>query len=260
MQTSPIPAKLPPHKFPYIAVAVKNNGSHIGILYRINNGDARLLHLGWHHWLLDDESIRDGYAWAACEGFSEDEGRDFASWLQKIYKLNNGRIPYGINYWPGAHFDENGVFTPSRNGLGLTCATFVMSLFEAHSYPIINTGSWEKREDDQQWFQDVIERLKDPSQTPAASPEHIDAQINSMGSAVRFRPLEVAAAASIYDIDPIEFKYAIQIAEQFKNDLHTHSNSHDTSPLQLIAIQHVNPENASLVAQAVIAKTGKEGK
>jgi hypothetical protein len=230
MQTTPSQAAPAQSNYPHIAVAVNREGSHVGLLYRLNSAEPKLLHLGWHHELYEDDTIRRGYAWTACVGFAGSEGRDLASWLQKVYRANVGRIPYGINYWPGACFDEDGVFTPSHDGLGLTCATFVMALFEAKSYPIINIGSWKSRADDEEWFNNVVDDLKNRS---SASQEHIDAQIAAIGNAVRFRPLEVAAAAAIYDEDPIAFEQAVPISEQFKSDLEGHTAAADAPPLQL---------------------------
>ncbi|MDN7905219.1 hypothetical protein QZM18_13970 [Burkholderia diffusa] len=254
MQTQQSQAN-PPSEFPHLAVAVKHDGTHVGLLYRVTEAPPKFLHLGWHHELYDDDTIRNGYAWAACSGFDDHEGRDMASWLRKIYQANIGRIPYGFNYWPGACFDEDGLFTPSREGLGLTCATFVMALFEAQSYPIANVASWKARADDQEWFKKVVHELRTHSN---ASAEHIQAQIDGMGRAVRFRPLEVVACASSYEEDSIGFEQAVSLAAEFVEDLTTNWNG-TPPPYELLArVAGTEPKTASADdAEQVSPKDGK---
>jgi hypothetical protein len=209
-QIEPLPS------YPHVAVAVTTDGKHVGILYRPDDNEPNLLHLAWHHDLRDARGLPANYAWSACRGFDEDEGRDLASWLRKIYQANLRRIPYGFNYWPGACFEEDGTFRPSREGHGLTCATFVMALFEAKRYLIMDTASWVARAEDAGFFTELYENLKD---APGITAEHLDAQAGAIGAAVRFRPLEVAASAAVYENEPVTFDEAVPVAERFLQNL-----------------------------------------
>jgi len=147
-------------------------------------------------------------------GFQNTEARDFASWLQKIYRSNVNRVRYGFNYWPGACFDSDGSWNPSADGIGLTCATFVMDMFHSYGYQILDTATWKKRPEDQAFFSWVIQHLA------GRAPEgYIQSQRDALAAAVRFHPLEVASCAARYDAEPIKFEQAISMASRMDLEL-----------------------------------------
>lgn len=206
-------------------------GSHIGLLLRDRDGSVRFLHLAWHKQLELDSGIRNFYAWANCNEFDDDDddatGRDIASWMIKVGNINRGRIPYGIKYWPGACFDDAANFSPSVEDIGLTCATFVMAMFESQSETIIDTANWPSRPGDKDWAAHIIDDL-----SCTGNSEHADIQAKSLENAVRFKPLEVAAAAIVYRGVASAQHQLINFADYLENQLKSRSTDAQESPMQ----------------------------
>lgn len=189
---------------------------HLGLLYRRGDAELRKLHLGFHHYLCDDAPDLDGTsAWIGCGDLDDTEANTFATWLAKIWEKNHKRMPYGIRYWRGPHFDlADGKYLPSETGCGLTCATFVMALFEAFRYDIVDIETWPNRDSDVDFQNCIIEALNNPRHVrnvdidSAEHQAHVKSQIDSLGKAPRFRPEEVACSVGLCEGEPISFQVA----------------------------------------------------
>jgi|WetSurSiteA1Bulk_404760.scaffolds.fasta_scaffold00007_22 hypothetical protein len=199
----------------YIAIAITgdNNQRHIGVLFRKDkNNPPKLLHLAFHSRLQCDEPIEyaSKFFWLHCPSLSEDEQLQLAVWFETIFAVNGSNIPYGLAYSSSGYFDQNGKFIQTNENIGLTCATFVMALFEDFDLPIIDTESWMSRDDDKKWQKKIIECMeKDMKKYPHLySNTHIETQISNIGVAVRFRPEEVAVSANIFEDGLITFQQA----------------------------------------------------
>lgn len=206
------PSQQPYSEIPYIGITISGdlNQRHIGLIFRTNQAHApRMLHLAFHNRLsCDTEPL--GY-WMHCSGFSEAEQLQLAVWFEKIWTVNKNRIPYGLAYSSTGHFDSvSGAFVPSEKGSGLTCASFVMALFEDFAFPVIDADSWQARACDAQWQGTIVESLrKDMERHPDFYTEsHLNDQIANIGIAVRFRPEEVAAAAHLFVDTAMTFERA----------------------------------------------------
>jgi hypothetical protein len=217
----------PQHPYPdipHIGIAIHGdlNQRHVGILFRTNqNEEPKLLHLAFHLRLRCDapsEYSSQNY-WLHCSGFSNEEQLQLAVWCKNIFAANKNKIPYGLAYSSMGFFDQNGTFIHSSYGCGLTCATFVMALFEDFGLPIIDITSWKTRADDAEWQKHIVDAIKeDHNKHPDFySNTHIENQILNIGIALRFRPEEVAASVNIYKDQPITF----QVAEPLGKDLVT---------------------------------------
>lgn len=206
----------PQHPYPdikYIGIAIQGTKEqrHIGILFRTNRQDPpKLLHLAFHQRLICEspEYYSSEYHWLLCPGFSEDEQLQLAVRCEKIYSRNGRHIPYGLSYSLRGYFKQNGDFNPPEKDCGLTCATFIMAIFDDFGYPIIDIGSWPCREEDAIWHRNIIDAMKnDQERHPELySREHIGAQEKHIGIAARFRPEEVAGSAHAYIDDPLTFE------------------------------------------------------
>lgn len=189
---------------------------HLGLLYRRGDAAMRKLHLGFHHYLCDESPELDGTsAWIGCTDLDDSEANTFATWLAKIWEKNHKRMPYGIKYWRGPHFDPvTGAYLESETGCGLTCATFVMALFEAFRHDIVDIESWPIRDSDADFQGHIVRALQDPRYVRTIEIEsaehqaHIKAQIECLGKAPRFRPEEVACSVGLYDGEPVTFDVA----------------------------------------------------
>ena len=137
----------------YIGVAITGSRDqrHTGLFYKTDlNQLPSFLHLGFH-FQLRNEAIKDHYCWLAFEGFDLVEQQSLAIWFQTIWNANENRIPYGINYANGSHFNSSGAFTGSFDDGGLTCSTFILALFESYGFSIIDPATSYRRDDDVAW-------------------------------------------------------------------------------------------------------------
>jgi hypothetical protein len=93
----------------------------------------------------------------------------------------------------------------------LTCATFVLSVFQNHGFDILNVSSWIARpEEDATFFETIMAALVNDG----ADSSYIAAQRHDMKEAIRIRPEEVAASAYLYDEVPIAFPQASESGKE----------------------------------------------
>ena len=111
-----------------------------------------------------------------------------------IYQANPQGIPYGIRWDESGFSPETGAWNGATPYSGATCATFIMHVCANIGLSLITEDDWPRREDDREW-QDRIVRVLEANGVEQA---HCQAQLEVVGSA-RFRPCEVAAAASSLD-------------------------------------------------------------
>ncbi len=182
------PQQLCPEFSSYIGIGIQGNASqrHIGILFRNNKEDKpKLLHLAFHLRLKCDsyEKFNNDYFWLICPNLDDDEQLQLASHVKSVFDKNQNRIPYGLAYSSIGSFDSDGTLIENSKNLGLTCATFVMALFNDFGFPIIDTDSWELRADDTIWQNHIINCMKDDRKTHPQiySETHIDEQIKNTG-------------------------------------------------------------------------------
>jgi len=176
----------------FIAVAVgfpQPEQRHIGMVYRAQETAVpRFLHLAWHFDLRDEE-LDDRYFWIEVN-IHEKRARQVAAQCRQVLLGNPDGLPYAFSY-PNKCFDSvTGAFLFGPTKLGLTCATFVLAVFESSGFPLARVNTWPDRPEDEVWRQHVID-LMTKSNVPQ---QHID-QVKSAKAAFRVRPEEVAAAA-----------------------------------------------------------------
>lgn len=130
--------------------------------------------------------------------------------------VSNG-LPYSIQLL--AKFTRDGIAVLGELGGGFTCATFVLAIFEAGDIALLDSKTWiidQVDLDYQKWLLDEFL----PSQ--GATPDFISEQRKNPGS-YRFRPEDVAAAASLWDGSAKRFGEVRPLAEnlvsQAKADL-----------------------------------------
>ena len=172
-----------------------------------------LIHLGWHHKLMNnspDEYVARLGPFKAfeCSNFLDEQLEDIVSFIKTVWRKNQNRVPYGIGSDNFAlFFDGEGDVANRSPGSGLTCATFLMSIFASQLYPVIDESSWATRESDKDWQGHVLDTLL---ATVPNIGEHVAEQRKQVGVAFRYRPEEVASSAAIYDDEPIVFDEAVK--------------------------------------------------
>jgi hypothetical protein len=177
---------------------------HAGVVYK-NDREWRILHLAWHECLRDEVMpLNEGYVWIDPEpAIPAERLQTIAAFCRLVADRNSEHgLPYAFSA-PSNWFDPTtGAVQPSPENLGLTCASFVLAVFSAMSISLLNEQTWQARDSDKQWHEEIILLLE-----RRASPEHIKRVRDSL-PAIRFRPEEVAGAAAS---DPIPANFDVCI-------------------------------------------------
>jgi hypothetical protein len=145
--------------------------SHLTARKAIARPNAR-----WH-WIAPDLSEEDQKVLAATAD----------AWLD----LNRDKIPYSVAH-PGGVVFKNNVWVGNEPGQGMTCATFVMELFDELGIPFIAKETWEPRDGDTDWAESILAVLANQM-----TKEHVDAQYARIREVVRVRPSDIASAAHL---------------------------------------------------------------
>ncbi|MFZ2403891.1 MAG: hypothetical protein WAW41_02065 [Methylobacter sp.] len=194
---------------------VTNNSKfkHLGLLYRQDNGTIQLMHMGW---LLTDTLTKvdpnSDYCWIPCENIDPTVLDNVADWLETIWSVNNGKLPYSVSDYDAEPFDASGNLIIKSSYEGFTCSTFVLWVFHQAQLNLINKNTWQFREDDKKWQTHVINLNKRKNKNKKAE-EHFKAQLDNPKLGYRIRPEEVAGVAAIYSDAPIEFSQAVELGE-----------------------------------------------
>lgn len=195
-----------------VAVAIRRidaNQLHCGLLYKSDDDETRLLHLAFHHRLLD-EKPNEKYRWADV-GLDPFNRQVFAA-LASLIAEGSPAVPYGFDA-SGVCFDPStGKLIPPPLGKGLTCATFILAVFKTYGYELVDEGTWKPRADDLTWQETILSMLKEK-----ATQDHVDAVASDVG-AMRFRPAEVVGAATC-EVHPVAFDDACSLADEIVSEL-----------------------------------------
>lgn len=192
-----------------IAFCERDGFTHVGLLCR-DGEEVLLCHLQSHH-RLDCQPIKGSYFWDDCR-FLIGDGADSAPAVQGfIIAVGRGAvpIPYGFRY-AGNPFDEQGIYKGTLGSKGLTCATFVMAIFEHLNFPIIDRSTWKNRLSDKSWQKKMLKNLED-----SGHKDHANSLRDELG-ARRFRPEEVAVAGAAERI-PVSFEAAVAMSKELLN-------------------------------------------
>lgn len=181
-----------------VAVAIRSidaSQRHVGVAFKDGDG-VKLLHLAWHC-SLRCEPPSERYHWIE-PSIHPRRARQVAAICRQVVRANatNG-IPFAFSA-PNDCLDPatfEFLLGPSR--LGLTCATFVLAVFDRAGLPLVRYETWPHRSDDRTWQQNVIRMLHEQRQhgNPDVDVKHLEGLRKDLGS-VRYRPEEVAAAAT----------------------------------------------------------------
>ena len=167
---------------------------HIGILHRAEGAEPHFLHLAWHCKLRSHSALPQYItAWVA-PSFPPRRLRNLAALCRRVWKKNcSGGIPYAFSNPTEAFDGATGAFLLGPTRFGLTCASFVLAVFDGAGLSVADCSSWPiNRPGDREWQDHVIAQLAEQN----ADPQHIEHLRSEIGS-VRYRPEEVAAAVAL---------------------------------------------------------------
>ena len=205
----------PPTNVAHIGIAIHLRGEHIGLLYRITvNTPALLLHMPGHRKLCSEPPAAHYVLWVD-PSIPKARAKAVAAFCRRIWKRNEANgLPYGLSQ-PNRFFDHTGGVLKGPAKVGLTCATFVLAVFDATGLPLVRYETWPKpTRNDIKWQEEVARRLEENKQVPR---EHSRAFRDEVGN-IRYRPLEVAGAAT-NDSWPCDHEYASRVAIRIRRKL-----------------------------------------
>jgi hypothetical protein len=220
----------------YVAIMIAatdpdSDQRHVGIAYRVDeSSSARWLHLAFHLDLRHEHSVPIKYFWIDPSIVSE-RLRQVAGICVDIAEANaTGDIPYSFGS-PNDAFDlENRKFLFGPSKSGLTCASFVLAVFDCAKLQLVAYSGWPKPdEDDVRWQQSILKILKEKERQGKASPEHIAAVEREIGNSVRYRPEQVAGAAAIRSRRPVNYRMAKAVGSDVVRFLRGENISHSTT-------------------------------
>ncbi|RTY88478.1 hypothetical protein EKM05_07050 [Flavobacterium sp. GSP27] len=126
---------------------------------------------------------------------------DFAIQIPSLCELiveKNSLINFGITYNSSSFdFDEQDNLILLGDDFGLTCSTFIISIFQTVGISLIEFGSWKQREDDLLWHQNVLDFFIAKNKEDSKKyPDKILKHFQNNAGCFRFRPEEVASATA----------------------------------------------------------------
>ncbi len=202
-----------------VAIAIRrfaDDWLHLGIVIRpdknakhASSDGISLLHLK-QHYDLAWETIATGY-YCVVPALPVERQTQVAVFCEVVRDRLKGKLPFAVKY-KGATFDRSGRLV-SKEGRGLTCATFVLAIFRSIGINLILHEEWPERQSDLRWHSAIVETLR----KRGASKEHI-AAVEAEAPCARYLPQEVAAAGTAAEM-PISFKYAKPVGHAIRSKL-----------------------------------------
>lgn len=181
-----------PRTAPCVVVQGEAPMLHSGLLFRLDDEEL-FLHLAWHLQLKVEQPPKRG-AWIV-PNLKRAQRLAVATLAGLIRSKNrNGAIPFGFAL-TGVSIDSNGHINLGSS-TGLTCASFLVVLFEASRVPLLLPDSWDlrstaRRRQDEAAQERLASMLERDGHTKQAN--RVRAEIG----ATRIRSEEVAAASGL---------------------------------------------------------------
>ena len=155
-----------------VFIMIHRAGAHTGIIHR-NNGVLFTLDLLWHE-MLRSGVLTEDYP-CVVPNLEPEEENDVTGMCRLIESRNRHpnpqRIPYAVGPPNGIRFTHDGELILG-DGIGLTCSTFVLTVFESAAVPLADLDGWIARTDDTERHRQLIQAMTDgiPGFAPPADP------------------------------------------------------------------------------------------
>lgn len=194
-----------------------DNQRHTGLLFRPDDdAPQEFLHLAHHCDLRRSPRVNPSYIWIEPQ-INHHRLRQVAAICDQVASANAHRgIPYSFGEARNAFDPKTKKFLLGPTNSGLTCATFVLAVFEAASLRLMRYPRRVQADQlDIEWQRSVVELLKEErDKNPhLVSQEHIDCVTSEVGNSTRYRPEQVAAAAALRKRRPVSFFTAKTLAQ-----------------------------------------------
>lgn len=101
---------------------------------------------------------------------------------------------------------------------GLTCATYVLTLFHSNSFDLLDVKNWPSRAEDIKWFKDIIAFFVRFALFLGFSAKNLAHLAEEMGCP-RIRPEEAAVSLALYHDSPAPIQMIIDEGKELRNYL-----------------------------------------
>jgi hypothetical protein len=182
------------------------DGTHTGILFRMN-GVLLIQDVMWHE-LFRSAQCPPKVPHFVMLALEPEQEHRVRMMCQLIHDRQNSRdssseykIPYAFRLG-NDRFNAKTAEFKLEDGLGLSCSTFVLIVFDSVYVPLVNFEGWPKREDDKKRHEALLDKMRNgiPKYSiPPAKPEHVE-RVAAEVDCIRVRPEEVAATGLYNDL------------------------------------------------------------
>lgn len=159
-----------------------------------------IAHLCWHLELRNEVAKPWKYAFWIDPRLDTDTAEQVAAQCRKAGRTKVGiKFPYA-NSAPQGFFDRNLEFVYGATRLGLTCSSFVLAVCNSVGIDLVDYDDWPIRTGDIVFQERIIRAM-------GMSPDHAKAIRDEKTKTPRYKPLEVAGAATAGSY-PVRFRKA----------------------------------------------------
>jgi hypothetical protein len=200
-----------------IAVAIngRNREPHCGLVYTTATGTIQLCDMQFEH-QLGVGPPPSFYFWAKVSLDDEQEIAQIAEFIEFVIEQHN-RYPlaYSFLYSPNG-FDVTGRI---RSGVGVTCATFIVNLFERFKLHLVDLTTWKRRPK-----QDAAFRHRIIEYARSAGRMQLVRRLSAEHPSFRLKPWEVYGSVT-HRRYPVRFCQATKLAKIVSKLIHKRTAS-----------------------------------
>ncbi len=197
---------------PTLAVFIMRtgDGTHTGILHRMR-GTLMMQDMQWHELFRSEPCVRvPHFVVGALEADIEHDVRCMCRLIHDRHNSGDPstkyRIPYAFRHGNNNRFNRATGELMLIDGLGLTCSTYVLTVFQSVEVTLVNFEGWEMRAEDDARHDALLNNMRNGIPEygiPPAQPEHVEL-VKEQLPCIRVRPEEVAATG-LHDELPAGF-------------------------------------------------------
>jgi len=170
---------------------------HAGLVF-VRSGRVEFLHLAWEDRLATDWPWNG--VWA-CPAVEPERLRSVAAMCRRVRKKfdRDRKFPYALRF-DDSSFDQAGRLVLGVNARGLTCATFILAIFNSVGVVLVDEKSWPVRRHEDDGFLAFL--------SAHATTQHMEILRREVDEGVRrIWPDEVLGACTVSSL-PVEFELA----------------------------------------------------
>lgn len=173
---------------------------HCGLAFRLD-GDFKILHLAHHNALMCDNDC-SGFKIFVIPNIPKELQIPFIQMCRSIkddVEEGHTDVAYGLCYDEFASYEDGKLYLAGTE-IGLTCATYVITLFHSVGIDLVDIHNWPAREEDKKWFEYVksLFSIQNVKVFLGMTKEHQSKVLNE-DFGPRFRPEEVAVSSALYE-------------------------------------------------------------